>query len=73
MPKIEEEANGDDGLVYECEVTYNGQIVTPLVMDSYEGFLIKCQQHFAKHVSEKRDDFAIDRYLASVQPMGRPL
>ena len=39
------EASGDDGLVYECEIFYEGHSVTALVGD-YESFLMECEQHF---------------------------
>jgi hypothetical protein len=49
------EAMGDDGLVYQCEVTYQGVNVTNLLGD-YEAFLMECQDHFkAYQESELRE------------------
>ena len=42
------EASDDLGQVYNCEVFYNGALVTDLLINSYEAFLMECEQHFAQ-------------------------
>ena len=46
----------DDGLVYECEVTYNGQIVDDLVSGAdYAALLMECESHYRKHCEAERE------------------
>lgn len=50
-----------DGCVFECDVTYNDQDVTELLIDAYEGFLMECEQHLAAIAYAEHQNQAYDK------------
>jgi len=66
-------AADQDGTVCECEVTYNGQIVTELLLDQYEAFLMECEHRYAARQERKgrqnAEDAAISRYESRMEVM----
>ena len=59
--EYDETAAAFDGVVFECEVTYNGQDVTELLLNSYEGFLMECEQNLAAIAYAEHQNHAYDK------------
>ena len=70
---VEYEADQSDGQVWECEVWYQGKIVTQLVSGAdYAVFLIDCEVHYRAHCAAEQFDYSMFLAECEAAYVGHP-